>query len=282
MKKWVLSAVGYLVVVILGYTIYSFTASPESPEVQTKHGGHGEEVAGHDAHGSGEESEGHGEHGSHDENSESGVDIDFIADGTQISIQLKDKQGQPLNELDVNHEKLLHLIVVDEHLEQYYHLHPEKTGEGSFEMNKALGEGSYKAFVDIKPTNAGYHVEPIEFTVGEAESEHGHNSLKPDTVFNKTVEGIETNLEVSSFKAGEDITLTFSFKDNVELQPYLGAMGHVVILDETAANFIHVHPVSDSETKFQTNFQEPGIYKLWAEFQIDEKVHTYPFVIEIK
>lgn len=281
MKKWVFSALGYLLVVIIGYSIYSFAAAPDSTEVQSDHGGHGEETSEHGGHGTGDETEGHGEHGS-EANTDSEVVIDFEADANNIAIQLKDQQGEPLDELEVNHEKLLHLIVVDEHLEKYYHLHPDKTGDGRFEMEKALDEGSYKAFVDIKPTNAAYHVEPIGFTIGEAEASHGHSTLKPDSNFTKTVDGVETKLDVSSFKVGEDITLSFSFEDSIVLQPYLGAMGHVVILDETAENFIHVHPVSDTETKFVTNFDKPGVYKLWGEFQIDGKVYTYPFIIEVK
>ncbi|KAA0544591.1 hypothetical protein FZW96_19470 [Bacillus sp. BGMRC 2118] len=278
MKKWVISAIGYLIVVILGYSIYSFTVAPETTEVQTEHG---EEASDHGAHGTGDDSEGHGDHGS-DTNTESEVEIDFKAEENNIAIQLKDQQGEPLDDLDVNHEKLLHLIIVDEHLDQYYHLHPDKTGKGRFEMEKALEDGNYKAFVDIKPANAAYHVEPIGFTIGKTEAAHGHGSLKPDQNFKKTVNGIETKLDINSFTVGEDITLAFSFDDSVVLQPYLGAMGHVVILDEAAENFIHVHPASDVETKFITNFDKPGIYKLWAEFQINEKVHTYPFVIEVK
>jgi hypothetical protein len=280
MKKWIITAIGYLVLVGMGYWIYTAVATPEQ---EASHEGHSEEENSHGSHGEhdGEEdsNDSHEEHGS---SGESEVEVHLEANSDTLVIHLTDKSGKPVEELEVNHEKLLHLIVVDEHLEQYFHLHPEQKGAGNFEMRKSLEAGSYKAFVDIKPTNLSYNVEPISFTIGEPAESHQHGSLKPDDSFTKTVDGIETQLEVSSFKINEPISLQFSFSEDVTLQPYLGAMGHVVILDEHGEKYIHVHPLNDEETIFETEFKEPGIYKLWGEFQIDGKVYTYPFVIEIK
>ncbi|MGG1574590.1 hypothetical protein [Fictibacillus sp. NRS-1165] len=36
-----------------------------------------------------------------------------------ISVQLKDKKGMPFDELEVNHEKLMHFILISEDLKQY-------------------------------------------------------------------------------------------------------------------------------------------------------------------
>jgi len=70
--------------------------------------------------------------------------------------------------------------------------------------------------------------------------------------------------------------------DKTNLTPYFRAMGHVVILDESAQNFLHVHPLNDQEPIFETEFQKPGIYKIWAEFKQNGKVRAFPFVVEIK
>lgn len=75
--------------------------------------------------------------------------------------------------------------------------------------------------------------------------------------------------------------MNFDLK-GAEPKPYLGALGHVVILDENAENFIHVHPVSDDEPVFKTEFTKSGVYKIWAEFKFGEQVNAYPFVIEVK
>lgn len=65
-------------------------------------------------------------------------------------------------------------------------------------------------------------------------------------------------------------------------EPYLGALGDVVITDELGEKFIHVHPMSEKETAFMTQFDERGIYKMWTEFKLDGEVIVYPFVIEVK
>jgi hypothetical protein len=53
-------------------------------------------------------------------------------------------------------------------------------------------------------------------------------------------------------------------------------MGHVVILDENAQDFLHVHPANDREPIFETQFKQPGIYKIWAEFKQNGKVRAFP------
>jgi hypothetical protein len=77
------------------------------------------------------------------------------------------------------------------------------------------------------------------------------------------------------------VTLSFSL-DKTKLEPYLGAAGHVVILDEKGEHYLHVHPVKENETVFQTEFDRPGVYKIWAEFKQNGKVRVFPFVVEVK
>lgn len=49
---------------------------------------------------------------------------------------MHNKAGNPVNELEVNHEKLHDFIIVDERLQKYYHLHTVKTGNGEFSVDK--------------------------------------------------------------------------------------------------------------------------------------------------
>src|SRR5690625_5753759 len=50
--------------------------------------------------------------------------------GTLV-IELKDKHGD-VPELQVSHEKIMHLIVMRADLSQYHHLHPEKQADGKY------------------------------------------------------------------------------------------------------------------------------------------------------
>lgn len=288
MRKWAIAGILYVTIVIFGFQAYDqwiaedqgTSAQAESKgdkmemgenkSNQEKSGGHQQEK---------ESTHGHEMASGNHEGSE--VNVFVQNDRNNLKIFLKDKAGNRIDELEVNHEKELHLIIVDEQLQKYYHLHPERTGKGEFTIKNTLPDGFYKAFIDIKPTDFSYKVEPIPFIVGDPNITSHGQELIPDTKFNKTVEGETVSLKVSSFKIGEPVTLSFDL-DQTNLTPYLGAMGHVVILDEYGKEFLHVHPSNNEEPIFETSFDKPGIYKIWAEFKQNGKVRAFPFVIEIK
>lgn len=273
MKKWAISAIVYLLVVIGGYLTYDQFFN--KPSAEKKHKEESSHVT------ATEESESHGHEEGDTDEAAGAVKTIFNFDKGKITIALKDDNGNPVKDLAVNHEKLLHLIVVNEDLDQYYHLHPDKVGEGEFELaNQPLSEGSYKAFIDIKPETLNYEVSPVNFQVGD-DASHGHADLSADNDLIQTVDGETVELDISSFESGADVSLSFKL-DESKLEQYLGAAGHVVILDEKADNFLHVHPLNETKPIFETHFDQPGIYKLWAEFKQDGKVRVFPFVIEIK
>ncbi|MFK9090659.1 hypothetical protein [Bacillus salipaludis] len=289
MKKWAIAGILYVTVVILGFSAYDkWIAKDKSTAAQTDIHGDNMEMGGNKnkqeesgSHQGEDNSGGHAHEKTAGNHDGSEINAFVLNDKNNIKIFLKDKAGNPIDELEINHEKELHLIIVDEQLQKYYHVHPERTGKGEFTIENILPDGFYKAFIDIKPKNFAYKVEPVPFIVGNLSApSHGHE-LVPDTNFSKTVDGETVTVNVSSFKAGEPVTLSFDL-DQTNLTPYLGAMGHVVILDEYGKEFLHVHPSNENEPIFETSFDKPGIYKIWAEFKQNGTVRAFPFVIEIK
>ena len=105
-------------------------------------------------------------------------------------------------------------------------------------------------------------------------------------------------------EAGKDVMLHFQVRggdreplDN--LQPYLGAKGHCVILSADPKQYLHTHP-ADGEHKmdgmsapmkstpsggadvmFHTNFPRAGMYKVWGQFKYKNKIITAPFVVNV-
>ena len=277
MKKWIISAFVYLLVVIGSSTVYDLFINKEEPAYSSAVNHVTEDI--NEPHGHNEADEGHG-HG--EDNEKTGeINADFSYKSGLITITLTNLEGNPVEDLVVNHEKLLHLIVVDEHLEKYYHLHPEKAGNGKFELTHPLEEGSYKAFVDVKSKSLNYQVEPLAFQVVEQKESHSHEKLVPDTTLTRTTDGKTAEMKVSSFDAGKPVTLNFKLVESI-LEPYLGAAGHIVILDEKANQYLHVHPKNEQEPIFETQFDQPGVYKIWAEFKQEGKVRVFSYVIEIK
>lgn len=107
----------------------------------------------------------------------------------------------------------------------------------------------------------------------------------------QVVDGKEVTLSLSETKAEAEATLTFMIKDGKtkegisNLEPYLGAVGHVVIISEDAEQYLHVHPLDEKssgpEAQFMTTFPKAGTYKIWGQFQHQGNVFTVPYVIEI-
>ncbi|TKC18336.1 hypothetical protein [Robertmurraya kyonggiensis] len=299
MRRWAIAGMLYMTIVIFCFQFYNERIAKDDTSVaqaegQDKQGmkgmenmeetntedhGSEESVSGEHGEEEGESDHSHGSDSTHEEGSQ--VNAFVVNDKENIKIFLKDKAGNPVDELKVNHEKILHLIMVDEQLQKYYHVHPERTGKGEFTISNNLPDGFYKAYVDIKPKNLAYEVEAIPFVVGNPDSStHGH-PLEIDTDFTKSVDGETVKLNISSFRANIPVQLSFEL-DETNLTPYLGAMGHVVILDEYGKKFLHVHPTNDDEPVFETTFEKPGVYKIWAEFKQNGKVRAFPFVIEVK
>lgn len=195
----------------------------------------------------------------------------------KISITLEDNTGK-VPELALAHEKEMHFIMVSNNLEQYYHLHPKKEQEGLYTIQQPLKDGTYKAFVDITPKDKAYQVDPNTVQVGTSET--GKAVLDHDDDWTKEVDGKTVTLEDVKAEAGKAVPLDFNMHGETP-EPHLGALGHVVIVDEAAEHYIHVHPDSEDTTSFHAHFPKQGMYKIWAEFQFGDKVHTYSFIIEV-
>jgi hypothetical protein len=105
------------------------------------------------------------------------------------------------------------------------------------------------------------------------------------------VDGKEVTLSFDQLKAGMETHMNFYIKDAQTKQPinnlqsYLGAVGHVIIVSKDVEQYIHVHPEEEKATgpdaKFMTTFPEKGVYKIWGQFQHEGKVFTVPFVVNV-
>ncbi|MZQ82290.1 hypothetical protein GQF01_09085 [Paenibacillus sp. 5J-6] len=209
---------------------------------------------------------------------------------TTVTIQIQDSSGKPINDFDLNHEKKMHLIAVSKDLSYYKHLHPEYKGKGLFTVSAQFPSGGdYRLFADFLPSGKEKTVKSYTLTVqGDPASPV---AIEPENAWTKTVDGNEVTLEIDHLMAGMELNLTYTFQDAAsktpikDLQPYLGAVGHVVILDANADQYLHVHPTDEKssgpEAKFMTTFPKSGVYKIWGEFQRNGKVFTVPFVVKV-
>ncbi|TVY01029.1 hypothetical protein [Paenibacillus cremeus] len=209
---------------------------------------------------------------------------------TAIHIQIQDSQGKAIGKFDINHEKQMHLIVVNKDLSYFNHIHPDYKGNGQFDITTQFpAGGEYKLIADFIPNGMGATTKTNWITVqGDAAKPAG---ITPDSNMTKVVDGKEVTLSMDQLAPGKEANITFNIKDAAtkkpitNLQQYLGAVGHVVIMSADAEQYLHVHPTEEKATgpdaKFMTSFPKSGIYKIWGQFQHEGKVITVPFVVKV-
>ncbi|WP_141499936.1 hypothetical protein [Paenibacillus luteus] len=265
------------------------------------HSGHGA-VEGEAAPAGTEAASNHSEHsGGHDAETSAADDAKLewtyspeqpkVGEETRIELSLRDSAGKSIDEFELNHEKLMHLIVVSEDLAEFSHIHPEYKGAGKFEIKTTFAKsGEYKLFADFIPS--GQSQMTIASNVTVAGKEQAAEPFQKDAQLTRIVDGVVASLAVSSYQPGKEADLTFTLSDEktkepiTDLEPYLGAIGHVVIISEDLKHYLHVHPKNDNGSgptaEFSTEFPAPGLYKIWGQFQRSGETFIIPFTVEAK
>jgi hypothetical protein len=209
---------------------------------------------------------------------------------TLITIHIQDKNGKPIDKFDIVHEKQLHLIVVSKDLSFFSHIHPDYKGKGEFTITTQFpASGQYELIADFTPNGLGAMNKSQWITVtGDAPAA---KPITPDASLTKVVDGKEVTLNIDHLMANMEANLNFNIKDAQskqpisDLQPYLGAVGHVVILNQDGSNYLHVHPTDETskgpDAKFMTTFPHSGVFKIWGQFQENGKVFIVPFVVKV-
>jgi hypothetical protein len=212
---------------------------------------------------------------------------DPVPEPGRFSFTITGPDGKAVTAFDVEHEKKLHLIVVRRDTAGFRHVHPELAPDGTWSVPLTLPDaGSYRAFADFAPTGG----KPM--TLGADLSVAGN--YQPATYApsrTAQVDGYTVEL-AGDLTAGKTspLTLTVS-RDGVpvtDLQPYLGAYGHLVALREGDLAYLHVYPdgaPGDGKTpagpqvRFAAEVPSAGTYRLFLDFQHGGVVRTAEFTV---
>ena len=198
------------------------------------------------------------------------------------------------------HEKQFHLFVVSHDLEYYDHVHPEMQADGSWAIDVTLPEpGYYKLIADFLPLGGTPQVVPRLLAAGDAGDLAGARATLPSNEGLEKTAGSMTlalSLPADGLVAGRDETLHYHVVDAktgqpvTDLEPYLAAFGHTLVLSEDTLDFIHAHPVEQLPEQidtaaggpnltFKALLPKPGRYRLWTQLKRDDIVTTAQFTV---
>ncbi|MEK7532795.1 MAG: hypothetical protein AAB579_04340 [Patescibacteria group bacterium] len=220
---------------------------------------------------------------------------------TKVAYKIKDEQGNILKDFDVVHERIMHVIVVRKDLQYFQHLHPEfdkTTGEFFLPVTFAT-DGEYRMFADFTPNMSqwGPRGERLPVTLFQEVAVGNRANYKPQPIGSrertKTFDGHTITMSQSAepLASQNDVEFTFEIKKDgklvTNLEKYLGALGHTVVLREGDLQFIHAHATqkpADSQVgkvNFVITFPEAGNYKLFSQFQHEDKIITSDFSVSV-
>ena len=223
--------------------------------------------------------------------------------------------GEIIQKFETVHERQFHLFVISQDMEYFQHIHPEERPDGTWTIDVTLPKrGSYKVLCDFFPRGGAsqFIARPLVTAgyVGDLAADSAR--LVPDAILTKTVDDMTATVSYDppTFVAGLYGHLTVHLSDKVsgrpitDLQTYLGAFGHTLIMSEDMVEYVHSHPLdilampdddtgfprflispgADLETlrggpdvTFEGLMPKPGRYRAWTQFRRNNKVYTFAF-----
>lgn len=221
-----------------------------------------------------------------------------------------DRSGEPVRDLEISHERILHVIIISADFRHFAHLHPEDFGTITQEVRK---EAEY--MVGYAFPEPGVYLVAADFaSKGEHYSAHHYLHVggtpemdAPDTGLSRTWEEDGYKVVLSGpehIKAGDESRFLFRIEKDgrpvTDLQQYLAAPMHLAIVLADLKQFIHAHgevpgqehtehvgshihghaPVNfGPELAATIKFPARGVYKIFGEFKNKGKVLTSEFTV---
>ena len=200
------------------------------------------------------------------------------------------------------HDKPYHLFVIGGDLESYDHVHPQQRRDGSFEIDITLPKpGFYRLYSDFLPLGAMPQVVPGSIgTAGFAGTLMSQRArLFPDETLTKAAGGLRVTLTLPAggLVAGRDEKLRYHIVDAADgtpatdIEPYLAAFGHTLVISEDGLHYVHAHPAEmlpdggarlagGPDLTFAALLPKPGRYRIWTQLKRRGVVSTVSFIVD--
>jgi hypothetical protein len=197
-----------------------------------------------------------------------------------LRFRVLDEKGQPVRDFEHEHGSKLHLIIVRRDLTGYQHVHPHLAADGTWSIPLTLPHpGAYRAFADFHTGGRALTLGADLFVPGDFQPQAlpAHSSTATTDGYDVTLtEATPGKLHFAVSRGGREMT---------DIQPYLGARGHLVALRQGDLAYLHVHPeegpTPGAGVSFEAEFPSAAKYRLYLQFKHAGRVHTAEFTREV-
>ena len=197
-----------------------------------------------------------------------------------LALTITGPDGEPVTAYDVEHEKQLHLVAVRRDGSGFQHVHPTLGADGTWRVDLDVVPGAWRIFADFTPAGGE------GLTLGADVTVPGRvTTTTPEESTTAVVDDYTVTLS-GDLAARESSELAVSVsRDGVpvtDLEPYLGAYGHLVALRAGDLAYLHVHPEESGpgpEVPFVAEVPSAGDFHLYFDFQHDGVVRTAEFYV---
>jgi hypothetical protein len=203
-------------------------------------------------------------------------------------------------DFNVIRDRRMHVIVVDQALETFAHLHPEQLDDGSWSVVHTLPRpGFYRAVVQFSPFSGLPQELARTFATAGYGGDLGASRRPPGTGSARSRMAGDTRvaLVMDPDPARAGLTgklrydLTASGQPVTDLEPYDGGWGQAVVLGEDGLEFVRadaiegvpadvIDPRGGPTLRFDVTFPRSGRYRTWLQFKRHGVVWTVPFTVE--
>lgn len=210
-----------------------------------------------------------------------------------LTFVIRDSRGRNIRFPEKVHEKPLHLAIVSEDLKDFAHIHPELQPDDTFQVTHTFPDGGrYTLYADHTPPGGAQTISRFELIV-EGAPRQSEMPVPTATLARLTLP--------QDLRTGKDLKFRFDLSQT-DLDPYLGAWAHIMVVSEDRREFIHAHPLEDAAAMAATNpwqhshavpgpspasvetvtgFRLPGLYRMWAQFQRRGEVITESWTFRV-
>ncbi|MGA3188335.1 MAG: heavy metal-binding domain-containing protein [Bryobacteraceae bacterium] len=210
---------------------------------------------------------------------------------TLLTFHIEDPATEKaVRDFEIMHEKLFHLFLISQDMQFFRHVHPIMQQDGTFDLDVNFPHpGLYRVLSDFYPKGATPQLVATTLFVPGAGMKMVPAKLTADLAPNKTA-NMEVSLTTEPAEpiAGMKTLMFFRLTPSDGVEPYIGAMGHMLAASSDLIDLIHTHPFlvgpdngPFKQIQFNMIFPREGIYRVWVQFQRKGVVNTAVFNVPV-